>query len=146
MKKLIAGILGYGASAILLSHCGDLMISEMSPQGNGAGVSQGVAGSASGVWTGVITYNVINGSTFDTPMRISITPSQDRVTTWAGNSGDDTVAARRSGNVVSWTILGPSIVTEITLQPDSGGTARVTSRAFKDGNVMATGSGVFCRG
>lgn len=130
---------------MLLSHCGNMVLPEMSEAGSVPAANSGVAGSASGVWSGVVNYTVINGSTFQTPMQVSISPSQDRVTTVAGDSGTDTVAARRSGNTVSWSILGSAMVTDVTLQPVSGGTARVTSRVTKDGKVMATGGGVFAR-
>lgn len=144
MKKMIACIFGYGAMSVLLSHCGN-MLPEMSAPGNVPAANPGVAASASGVWSGVVNYTVINGSAFQTQMQVSISPSQDRVTTIAGDSGTDTVAARRSGNTVSWSILGSAMVTDVTLQPVSGGNARVTSRVTQDGKVMATGSGVFVR-
>lgn len=145
MKKIIGGLLGCCTLAVLLSQCANIASTELSPESNSPAVNQGVSGSASGVWSGVVNYNVINGSTFQTPMRLNISPSQDRVTTVAGDSGADTVAARCSGNVVSWSILGPSMVTEVTLRPVSGGTARVTSRVIQNGRVMATGAGTFVR-
>ena len=145
MKKAIGFILGCGAMSVLLSHCGNMVLPEMPAPESVPAANPGVAGSASGVWSGVVNYNVINGTSFETPMRVSISPSQDRVTTVAGDSGADTVAARRSGNTVSWSILGSAMVTDVTLQPVSGGTARVTSRVTKDGKVMATGGGVFVR-
>ena len=144
MKLTTANLLGGGALVALLSQCGDMVPAEM-PEVNRPAANQGIPGSAAGVWSGVVNYNVINGSTFQTQMRFSISPSQDRVTTMADDSGADTVAARRSGSAVSWSRLGPSMVTEVTLQPISGGTARVTSRVIQDGKVMATGGGVFAR-
>lgn len=144
MRKKIIWIVGYGAMMTFLSHCAN-MVPQTSASGTLPAASPAVAPTASGVWSGVVNYTVINGSAFQTSMQFSISPSLDRVTTVAEDSGADTVAARRSGDTVSWTILGSEMVTDVTLQPVSGGTARVTSRVTKDGKVMATGGGMFVR-
>jgi len=146
IMKSISCCLSYGAMSVLLSHCGDMVVPVTSSSENIQTANSGAVGSASGIWSGVVNYAVINGTSFETPMRVSISPSQDRVTTVAGDSGADTVAARRSGNTISWSILGSAMVTDLTLQQVSGGKARVTSRVTKDGKVMATGGGVFVRG
>lgn len=107
------------------------------------GANRKSGGTAAGLWVGTITYSVINGTAFQTPMQVSVSPSLDRVTTVAGQSGADTVAAHRSGSAVSWSILGSSMVTEVTLQPIQDGKARVTSRVIENGKILANGSGVF---
>lgn len=145
MKNTISSLLGCGALAALLSQCGDMVPAEMPPSANRSAANQRTPGSAAGMWNGVINYTVINGGTFQTQMQFSISPSLDRVTTVADDSGADTAAARRSGNAVSWSILASMTVTEFTLQPISAGAARVTSRAIQNGKVVATGGGVFAR-
>ena len=105
--------------------------------------SIGMSGSAVGTWSGTVCYTAVNGHGFELGMRASINPEQDRVTTAVGSSGAETVAARRTGSAVSWSMLGSNTVTEVTLQPAANGVAQVTSRVIRDGVVMATGVGTF---
>ena len=66
-----------------------------------------------------MNYTAINGNPFDIEMQANISPGQDRVTTVAGQSGEETSVANRSGSAVSWSFSGSNTVTEVTLHVGS---------------------------
>jgi len=143
MKNILLGFASM-SFVFLVAGCEYLMLPEV-PAAAVTPVSGGMSGSAVGTWGGTVCYTAVNGSTFELGMRAIINPARDRVTTVVGGSGAETVAARRAGNAMSWSVLGSNTATEVTLQPSSNGVARVTSRVIRDGVVMATGSGTFQR-
>ena len=141
MKNIIL-IFASTCFVFLVSGCENLRLPD-APLAVGTPTSVGMSGSAVGTWSGTVCYTAVNGHAFELGMLASINPAQDRVTTAVGSSGAETVAARRTGNVVSWSMLGSDTVTEVTLQPAANGVAQVTSRVIRDGVVMATGVGTF---
>lgn len=103
-----------------LSGCENLIIPEASSPAVSPTHGE-KSGTAVGSWGGTIHYTAINGNPFDIEMRVLINQSEDRVTTVAGASGAETVAASHDGTTVNWLMLGPDTVTEVALCPLSNG-------------------------
>jgi hypothetical protein len=143
-KEIILLGLALPCFVFLSPSCENLMLADVAPI-EAVPAQCGPSGPTSGTWSGTVNYTAINGNPFDIEMQANISPGQDRVTTVAGQSGEETSVANRSGSAVSWWFSGSNTVTEVTLRPSSSNKARVTSRVIRDGTVMATGSGTFLR-
>lgn len=135
-----------GTLSITLSLIGcldtALMLDEMPPESE---VAEQGSGTAAGGWAGNVTFTAINGGTFSSYLNANVSAGQNRVTTSVSGSGAETVAARRSGNAVSWPSYGSNMVTEWTLVPAGSRTARITARVIRNGEVLARGSGSLSR-
>lgn len=107
--------------------------------------SKAPASAAVGTWVGTVVYQV-NGDPVPFYIIVCIPPLRDRITFTLNGSNAETTAARWSGNTVSWSSPGPSSMSQFTLIPIDGHTARVNaSTAMFERGITLRGSGAFTK-